>query len=140
MRAVLDTSVLVAALRSPSGISSGLLQAALESKIVPLVSAPLFLEYESVLTRTEHLTASGLASEQVHLLLDTLADVIEPVRFTFRWRPAAADPGDDMVLETAINGNADALVTFNVRDFRAAKLFGVEVLSPKQTWETIDLL
>jgi len=59
--------------------------------------------------------------------------VIEPVRLAFLWRPSLRDPDDDMVLETAVNGHADALVTFNIRDFEdAAQRFGVAVMSPAE--------
>jgi predicted nucleic acid-binding protein len=64
-------------------------------------------------------------------LLDAMASVIEPVRLAFLWRPMSRDPNDDMVLEAAVNGSADVLATFNVRDFAdAAERFGVAVLAP----------
>lgn len=80
-----------------------------------LVSVPLMLEYEAVLTRPEHLQASGLTSEQVNHVLDALAKVLIPVRLRFLWRPRLKDIADEMVLETAVNGRADRLVTFNLR-------------------------
>ena len=71
------------------------------------------------------------APEQIDDLLAELAALIEPVELHFRWRPQVADPGDEMVLEAAINGDADALVTYNVSDFAvAADRFGVLVLRP----------
>ena len=115
---VLDTDVLVAALRSSRGASRQLLLGALDHRFELLLSVPLMLEYEAVLTRPEHLTACGLRGEEVERVLDDLASVARPVRLAFRWRPRLSDPNDDMVLETAVNGNADAIVTFNQRDFR----------------------
>lgn len=117
---VLDTSVLVAALRSSEGASRQLLLAALDRRFELLLSVPLVLEYEAVLTRHEHLVASGLSTEEVGQVLDDLAAVARPVRLAFRWRPRLSDPDDDMVLETAVNGSADAIVTFNRRDFEEA--------------------
>lgn len=74
------------------------------------------------------------------MLLDAVAAVAEPVRLAFLWRPAVHDPNDDMVLEAAVNGRADAIVTFNVRDFgKIAMQFGVAVLTPAEAlkrWET----
>jgi predicted nucleic acid-binding protein len=91
------------------------------------------LEYEAVSTRPEHLEAAGVSEADVQTVLDALATVIEPVRLAFLWRPFLPDADDDMVLETAVNGQADILVTLNRRHFaRAVGLFGVEILSPAQ--------
>ena len=73
------------------------------------------LEHEAVLTRPEHLAACGLSRTDAGRILDDLAAVARPVRLAFRWRPRLSDPDDDMVLETAINGDADAIVTINQR-------------------------
>jgi putative PIN family toxin of toxin-antitoxin system len=116
---VLDTDVVVAALRSDRGASRQLLLAALNRRFELLLSVPLILEYEAVLTRPHHLAACGLSAAQVGRVLDDLTAVARPVRLAFRWRPRLSDADDDMVLETAMNGNADAIVTFNQRDFVA---------------------
>jgi len=78
------------------------------------------IEYEAVLSRHEHLAASGLTTAEVERILDDLAAVAKPVRLAFRWRPRLPDPNDDMVLETAVSGSGDAIVTFNRRDFEDA--------------------
>jgi len=109
----------VAALRSDRGASRQLLLAALNRRFELLLSVPLILEYEAVLTRPHHLAACGLSAAQVGRVLDDLTAVARPVRLAFRWRPRLSDADDDMVLETAMNGNADAIVTFNQRDFVA---------------------
>jgi predicted nucleic acid-binding protein len=89
------------------------------------------LEYESVLTRSEHLTASGASREDVSAVLDELASVGKRVELMIRTRPMLPDPNDEMVLETAINGRADAIVTFNERDFRpVAARFRCSVVRP----------
>lgn len=96
-----------------------------------LASVPLMLEYESVLTRPEHLKESGLSIEDINILLDALAAVIEPVTQHFLWRPRLKDPADEMILETAVNGSSDYLITFNARHFgQAAATFGIHVLPP----------
>ena len=96
-----------------------------------LASVPLMLEYESVLTRPEHLKESGLSVEDISILLDGIAAVVEPVTQHFLWRPRLKDPADEMILETAVNGNADYLVTFNARHFgQAASIFGIRVVPP----------
>lgn len=89
------------------------------------------LEYEAVLTRPEHLAASGAEVEDVSAVLDGLAAVARHVRLAFRWRPALTDPDDDMVLETAINGQADMIITFNEGDFtQASRHFGCLIIRP----------
>lgn len=133
VRVVLDTSVVVAALRSRLGASNALLRLIPLKKLEPLASPPLFLEYEEVLLRAEQRLAHGLSIEQVHRFLAELAAWITPVELHFRWRPQVNDPGDEMVLETAINGRAEALVTHNTRHFQAAALrFGLTVLTPQE--------
>ncbi len=132
MRAyVLDTDVLVAAFRSDSGASRRILEKALAREFELLLSVPLMFEYEAVLTRPEHLSASNATAEDVGDVLDGLAAVGKQVRLAFHWRPSLADPNDDMVLETAVNGQAYAIVTFNERDFNpVAGRFGCLVMRP----------
>ncbi len=138
MRLVLDTDVVVAAFRSDRGASRQLLLAALDRRIVILVSVPLMLEYEAVLTRPEQLNETGLTAEESNAVLDALAAVIEPVRLRFLWRPRLKDPADEMVLETAVNGRADCLVTFNLRHLaKAANEFGIRVSPPGEVWREI---
>ena len=135
---VLDTDVMVAALRSDRGASRQLLLAALDRQFELLLSVPLILEYEAVLTRPEHLAACGLSAAEVGRVLDELAAVARPVRLAFRWRPRLSDPDDDMVLETAINGHASAIVTFNQRDFVSGTIgFRCAVISPATALQQI---
>jgi predicted nucleic acid-binding protein len=94
-------------------------------------TAPLCLEYEDVCRRAEHLEAAKFGPADLAVFLDALVDLIEPVNIWFLWRPQLRDPGDELVLEAAVNGRADATVTFNRRDFRpAAGHFGIDVLLP----------
>lgn len=131
--------MLVAALRSDRGASRQLLNRALDREIEILASVPLIVEYEAVLTRQEHLDASGLSSEDVNAILDALAKVIIPVHLRFLWRPRLKDPADEMVLETAVNGAADRLVTFNVRHLaEAAREFGIPVMRPGEVWKEVQ--
>lgn len=132
MRLVVDTDVLVAAVRSPRGASAELLRRVLKGEATLLASVPLFLEYEAVATRAEHLDAGGATEAEVLNLLDALAGVAEPVELHFLWRPQLRDPDDELVLEAAVNGRADAIVTFNHRDFTPAAQFGIDVMLPRE--------
>lgn len=140
MRVVLDTNVLVAALRSKSGPSRAWVRAALRREVEILVSVPLFLEYEAVLKRPEHLLATGLLkTELVDEFLAGLAGAVTPVDVSYLWRPQLADPADEMVLEAAVNGQADWIVTYNVRDFAAAaKRFKLNVGGPGAVWPRLS--
>ena len=132
---------MVAALRSDRGASRQLLLAALDQQYELLLSVPLLLEYEAVLTRPEHLIASGLSSADIGHVLDSLAAVARPVQLSFRWRPRLSDPDDDMILETAINGSAKAIVTFNQRDFmHGTKGFSCAVILPPTALQQIRSL
>lgn len=97
-----------------------------------LVSVPLLLEYEAVLSRDGQLAATGLTLERLSEFLDYLVLLAEPVRLHYLWRPQLNDVADEMVLEAAINGQADCIVTFNTRDFTAARRFGIEVVTPAE--------
>ncbi len=139
LRVVLDTNVLVAALRSDRGASRQLLLGALEGRIQVVASVPLLIEYEAVLCRAEHLVVTGLSIEETNAVLDSFAFVAEPVRLSFRWRARLRDPADEMVLETAVNGRADRLVTFNLRHLAlAASEFGIRTVTPPQAWKEIQ--
>ena len=141
MRLVLDTAAMVAAIRSNAGASRRLLLTALEQQrgLTLLVSVPLLIEYEAVMTRPEHLRAARLSAEDIGVLLDAVAAVAEPVRLAFLWRPTLADADDDMVLEAAVNGRADGIVTFNRGDFGpAAEQFGIPVLSPGEAVKRLE--
>jgi putative PIN family toxin of toxin-antitoxin system len=128
---VLDTNVLVAATRSPFGASFQILALIPQRRFELLLSVPLMLEYEEVLKRDDMRAQSYLTLEEIDILLDMLAAIGTPRTPFFRWRPQLSDPDDEMVLELAVNGRADAVVTVNIRHFLpAARTFGVEILRP----------
>ena len=133
LRIVLDTSSLVAAMRSRNGPNNALLREVAVGNVLMLCTPALFLEYEDVLKRPDQMAVHGLNIEQVDDFLNELARLLVPVEVHFQWRPQLSDPDDEMVLEAAINGNADVLVTNNLKDFAGvAKRFDLQILSPVQ--------
>lgn len=138
MRYVLDTDVIVSAMRSPTGASAALVLAALEGRFDLIANVPLVVEYEATCSIEEHQLAAGLSEQQVRLYLDGLAALVEPVETHFLWRPRLRDPSDEMVLEAAVNGRADAIVTFNARDYGTIpRDFGIEVLKPYEALQRL---
>jgi len=132
-RLVLDSSILVAGLRSRTGASNALLMRAAQGRFRPLCTTALFLEYEAVLCRAENRLAHGLGEAAIAAFLAAFAATAEPVELHFLWRPQLQDAADEMVLEAAVNGRADAIVTHNLRDFAAATAkFGIAVMPPAQ--------
>jgi putative PIN family toxin of toxin-antitoxin system len=131
MKVVLDTSVIVSAMRSRYGASNRLLQMAFGHSFQVLASPALFLEYEEVLGRDGQRAVHGMSLRRTNDFLIGLAGIIEPVRIYYHWRPQMQDADDEMVLETAINGRAAAIVTHNVKDFiSAASKFDLRVTGP----------
>jgi putative PIN family toxin of toxin-antitoxin system len=128
VRVVLDSSVLVAGLRSKRGASFALLRVLRKGRFEAAISVPLVLEYEAVLLR--HATELGLAEEEAIGLVDYLCAVGRQQEVRFLWRPSLSDPRDEFILELAVAARAEAIVTHNVRDFEGAEGFGVRVLTP----------
>lgn len=125
---VLDTSVLVAAIRSRRGASYALLTLLGAGAFEVAVSVALVLEYESSLHR--HRAASALSEEDIRDLVDYICDVAIHQEIFYLWRPFLRDPNDDLVLELAVSAGCDAVVTHNIRDFAGSAKVGVRVITP----------
>ena len=128
MVVVLDSSVLIAALRSRRGASFRILELLREKRFEIAVSVPLALEYEATLIR--HSEELGLSVPEATGLVDYLCDAGHHQEIHFLWRPAQNDPADEFILELAVAGQCPAIVTHNVRDFGGAKSFDIAVLTP----------
>jgi putative PIN family toxin of toxin-antitoxin system len=132
MKVVIDTNVVVAGLRSSTGASHRILELIAAGSVDFAISVPLFLEYEDVLKRPAMRRAMGLTVQDVDTVLDVLAAQSSHTKLHFLWRPQLKDPKDEMVLETAANAGAAAIVTFNHGDFLpAATSFSLAVIYPK---------
>ena len=135
---LLDTDVIVAALRSSTGASAEIVRRVLQRDLLIEASVAMVLEYEAVSTRREHLRAGDLSAAEALNVIDALAAVALPINIHFRWRPQLRDVDDEMVLEAAINAQDRTIITFNTRDFAmAADRFGVTLATPAQFLETL---
>ena len=138
MRLVLDADVVVAAMRSPRGASATLLGLLLKGKGVWLLSVAMALEYETICMLADHRLAANATPGDVANLLDTIFEVIVPVEVHYQWRPQLTDAGDEIVLEAAVNGRADAIVSFNHRDYKGAPgRFGIRLRTPAEVLREI---
>lgn len=127
---MIDTNVLIAALRSSSGASFQILLAAGRGEFQLALSVPLLAEYDDVSTRPS--SGIPIPASAVHSIVGRLASIAHKQRIYYLWRPLLPDPKDDMVLELAIASGATHIVTFNHKDFRPASQFGITVLAPFQ--------
>jgi predicted nucleic acid-binding protein len=128
---VLDTDVVVAAMRSPGGASAALITLISLGHGTLLMSSAMALEYEAVCCRNEHARAVPGGIRRVREYVDDLLLLAEEVKIHFNWRPLLPDPSDELVLAAAINGRADGLVSFNTKHFqRSPERFGIALWTP----------
>jgi putative PIN family toxin of toxin-antitoxin system len=137
-RIVIDTNVLVSAIRSRTGASFRLLSLVDCGKFSVCVSVPLVLEYEAAAKRISK--TIGLASSYIDDILDYICLVADRYKVYYLWRPLLRDARDDMVLELAVASNADAIITYNKADFKGSEQFGVRIASPKEFLQQIGEL
>ena len=130
---VLDTNVLVAAIRSRRGASFRVLERLGTGAYEIVISVPLALEYEDALLRRR----GALRAEQIADIVDYACRVGRRQQIFYLWRPLLRDPKDDMVAEVAVAGGAEAVVTHNRKDFGGLERFGVRVVSPLEFLRTI---
>jgi putative PIN family toxin of toxin-antitoxin system len=135
---VIDTNVLISALRSRRGPSFKVLSLIGKGKFDINLSVPLVLEYEAVAKQSRW--SDKPAWSHVSNILDYLCAMGRWQQIHFLWRPRARDPKDDMVLEVAVAGQCDGIVTYNKKDFAEAKSFGLELLTPKEFLKKIGEL
>jgi putative PIN family toxin of toxin-antitoxin system len=138
-RIVVDTNVFIAALLSPSGTNRKVLRACLQDKAVPLMGAALFHEYEDLLNRSELMKKCPLVPEDRKLLLAAFLSVAEWIRVYYLWRPNLPDEADNHLIELAVAGAADVIVTNNLRDLCQGELRfpNLSILTPQQFLSTI---
>ena len=126
---VLDTNVLISALRSNRGASFKLISLIGTGKFDINLSVPLLIEYEAVSKRKKF---DHLIDRDIDDLLNYLCKIADKRDIFFLWRPFLKDPKDDMVLELAVEACCEYIITYNLDDFKGIEQFGVEAITPKQ--------
>lgn len=134
-RIVIDTNVLIASLRSQYGASHKLLLLLGCGKFEIVLSVPLITEYEEAAKRL--VGDKSLTNQDVDDILDYLCSVAVPKKIFYLWRPLLRDPKDDMILELAVSGGCDAIVTYNKKDFKGAETFGIPLMTAKEFLQAI---
>ncbi len=131
---VIDTNVLVAALKSSRGASFRLLSLVEQDFFTLHVSTTLVTEYEAVLKRG----ITSLSAEDIDNVVDFICSRAVLNKIFYLWRPVLKDPGDDFVLELAVKANA-TIVTWNLADFKYAARFGIAVMNPRDFLTSLEV-
>jgi len=134
---VIDTNVLLAALKSKRGASYRLLTLLGTDHFTLSISVPLLLEYEAVVS--QYLVETGLSSNDLADILDYVCATSQHQRIYYLWRPFLKDTKDDMVLELAVAASSQVVITFNQKDFRGIEQFGLRAMTPKEFLEWIGV-
>ncbi len=131
---VVDTSVFISSLIGASGPSREVIRRSLQGQFHPLMGTALFCEYESVIGRASVLATCPLSEAEILELTQAFMSVCDWINIFYLWRPNLSDEGDNHLIELAIAGNANVLVTNNLKDFRNSELSfpGLQILSPAQ--------
>ena len=137
MKIVIDTNVLVAALRSRRGASFKLVSILPSDKFSISISVPLVFEYEDTLKRMDSL---AITEQDVGDLIDFLCKIGHHQEIFFLWRPFLPNPSDDHVLEVAVAAGCDAIVTYNKRDFKGVERFGLRIFDPRELLSEIGVI
>jgi len=137
-KVVMDTNVLVAALRSQKGASFRMLSLVDSGKFTLCLSVPMVLEYEAAAKKQAPTT--GLRAADIDAIIDYLCLVGQHFKIYYLWRPFLSDPKDDMVLELAVTSNADSIVTYNKAHFKGAGKFGLQLITPRELLKQIGEL
>ncbi|MDB4224466.1 putative toxin-antitoxin system toxin component, PIN family [Granulosicoccus sp.] len=134
MKIVLDTNVLVIALRSRRGASFRLLSELPAKDFEIVLTIPLYTEYQDALSRPQILEL-GYSQNDIKELTRYLASISHKQEIYYLWRPWLKDPKDDMVLEAAFASQSEYIVTYNTKDFVGKgieKSFGIKPVNAKE--------
>ncbi|EDN67060.1 Protein of unknown function DUF132 [Beggiatoa sp. PS] len=132
-RIVVDTNIFIAALLSTNGISRLMIRACLEGAFQPLMGMALFTEYEDLMARDILFTTCPLDATERNKLFNAFLSVCEWKNIYYLWRPNLRDEADNHLVELAISGHAEYIVTYNIRDFKNAQLHfpNLQIVKPE---------
>lgn len=141
MRVVIDTNVIVSAIQQGDSLSRHLLRLVFLGHLTPLISNPLFLEYEAVTQPPEIMKNCHFLTVEAEQFLDALFSVAQWIEVYFAWRPNLADEGDNFLIELAVAGNADCIISKNIKDLKRGELLfpHIKIYSPQEFiayWES----
>jgi len=133
MKVVIDTSVWISALISRQGGAREVLRLALSGRIEPQISEALFCEYEAVMRRESVQAKTPLNREEQQALFEAFLSTCRWNEIYYAWRPNLPDADDDFIVELAVAGGAERILTYNLKDFQKAQLrFAYTVSSPEE--------
>lgn len=134
-RIVIDTNVIVSALKSKNGFSFSLLSIIDDQRFKVFISIPIVLEYEDAIKRER--SGINLNAAEINDVLDFICLIAEQRKIFYLWRPILKDAKDDMFLELAVESECDFIITFNTKDFKGIEKFGIKAITPKEFLEII---
>jgi len=132
---VIDTNIIVSALRSKKGYSFNLLSIIDDERFKVFISIPVIIEYEDAIKRER--SNIKLKKFEIDNILDFICLIAEQRKIYYLWRPFLKDRKDDMFLELAVESGSDFIITFNKRDFEGIEKFGIKVITPKEFLKVI---
>ncbi|MDO8414104.1 MAG: putative toxin-antitoxin system toxin component, PIN family [Gallionellaceae bacterium] len=136
---VIDTDVFVAALlsRNDSSVAREIIRRCLQGYYQPLFGVALFAEYEALLSRDKLFANCNLGHKEREMVFSALLKQARWIEIYFAWRPNLQDESDNHLIELAVAGGAQAIVSRNTRDFKNAELLfaDTKILTPKQCLE-----
>jgi putative PIN family toxin of toxin-antitoxin system len=132
---VIDTNVIIAALRSKKGASFRLLSLVGTKRFEIHDSVALVLEYEDVIQR--YRAEIGLSQDDVAIFIDSLCSMAHHHKIYFLWRPSLPDANDELILELAVSAKCEYIVTHNIKDFKGIDKFDIKAVTPKEFLQII---
>ncbi|MBE0515731.1 putative toxin-antitoxin system toxin component, PIN family [Sulfurimonas sp.] len=132
MKIVIDTSVWIAALIKKDSKARELLRLVFQTKLYPQMSEALFREYEDVMKRKKIQNLTPLSVLEQNELFEAYLSTCKWNEIYYMWRPNLKDENDNFVVELAVASGAEAIITYNVKDFKNAELiFKHRIITPE---------